>query len=412
MGSRLLIRGARQLLTLRGPSAPRRGAEMSRLGVLNDGAMLVENGVISHIGSASQVENRAEARGAAELNVEGRVVMPGLIDCHTHLLSSLPQWPVPAPPSGATPLCCYSTGGPATARAIQASAAKYLQFMANHGTTLAEVTTSITPDDLSGMRALQALQGLKDPPIPTIGSLMALPEQQDRLAEDGWSLPALVEVLERSAKRGWCQFADLMFRPTLGLNEAMSLMEAAVDLGLNLKIHDSPFTPLGALDLLLELTALKFIMTGPPAPEAWTALRQGGMVAVLMPSLYQRSGYAAGPLGRHLIDAGCAVALASGFNPAVNPVFSMQTVLRLACGMLGMTAEEAIVASTANAASALSVAGQTGTLEYGKQADFLVLSISDYRELPHYAGANLVSLAMHKGRPVSRIHELQCPDVY
>jgi imidazolonepropionase len=413
MGSRLLIRGARQLLTLRGPSVPRRGAEMSRLGVLNDGAMLVEDGVISHVGSASQVENRAEARTAREVNAEGRVVMPGLIDCHTHLLSGVPQWSATAqvqmgrsPFASPLPLCCLPSPGHSTARAAQTAAAKLLSLMAIHGTTFAEVTATITPDDLTGLRTLQALQALGESPLETLGSLMALrnPHAGDPALSE-WAPGLLPDILTRAAKRNWCQSADFVFQRSDSLDDALTYLETAADLGLRTNLHDSTFTPSGALQMLLRLRAVNFSITGPLTPEAWSFLPQSSVFTILLPALYQQLGYTAPSLGRDLLDSGCAIALGTGFHPTSNPALSMQTVLSFACSRLGLTPEEAIVAATANAAAALSIESRTGTLEYGKQADFLLLSVSDYRELPHYFGANLVHKTYYRGRDVTALED-------
>src|SRR3954454_14437909 len=98
MKQNILVRGARQLLTLHGPSGPRRGAALNSLGLIEDGAVLVVNGLISSVGPSRRVENLAEARTAVEINATGRVVMPGFVDCHTHLISGPPLLDEPREP--------------------------------------------------------------------------------------------------------------------------------------------------------------------------------------------------------------------------------------------------------------------------------------------------------------------------
>src|SRR3954453_10642904 len=153
MTQNILVRGARQLLTLFGPSGPRRGAALSNLGLIEDGAVLVVNGLVSSVGPSRRVENLAEARTAIEVNATGRVVMPGFVDCHTHLIGGSPLLEEPREPQELMDLqhiiAVIRAVRGTPARSLEFQARRILQACARHGTTTLEAKSGYGLDETS-----------------------------------------------------------------------------------------------------------------------------------------------------------------------------------------------------------------------------------------------------------------------
>jgi imidazolonepropionase len=384
----ILIRGARQLLTLRGPKGPRRGAELDELAVINDGALLLRNGVIAEVGPSRRLENLAAARTALDINATGRVVLPGFVDCHTHLIY---------PPRG-------ERGGDSesAARAMRAWSAGALEFrsrpfidaMARHGTTTVEIKTGCGPDETAEMKALRVIAALQDGPIeiaPTF--LLRVPlGSSDQDAEQ-----IVAELPPRVQRRKIAEFFDVWWDGEASRQELYArYLESAAARGIGCKVHvEGPECALG-LVLAIGLRAASVDHLEHITEEGARLLAGSRTVATLLPAL-TAEGWGRTAPARQLIDAGAAVALGSNFNPHRTPTWNMQTVIALACRDMGMRPAEAISAATINGAHALGRGARIGSLEPGKSADLLLLNIDDYRDIGRYLGVNLVHIAMKRG---------------
>src|SRR5579871_362280 len=206
MTGNILIRGARQLLTLRGSKVPRRGNELKDLGIISDGALLIRAGVIESIGPSRRIENLASARGAIEINAAGRVVMPGFVDSHTHMVFPPPSLPAEEIEDAAR-LVRSGTG-----QRLQFRTHGYLEAMARHGTTTVEVKTGCGPDESAETKLMRVLEALKNDPLhlaPTFLFRLApsgtADEKDVRLAVD-WIVD---EFLPKIHRRRFVRFADL-----------------------------------------------------------------------------------------------------------------------------------------------------------------------------------------------------------
>src|SRR5271157_662718 len=214
----ILIRGARQLLTLRGPHGTRRGADLNELGIIPDGALLIRDGVIEEVGPSRRVENLAGARDAVEINAAGRVVMPGFVDSHTHLVF---------PPPGNTDAELESavrvvrTG---TAKRLTARTRSYLQSMARHGTTTVEAKTGCGPDDHAELKLLRVLGTLQHDPVDVVATLLLrLPGD---VPDRGRSAAAVTEwyvreLLPRIRQRRLAHFVDVAWDEDAALHGAL-----------------------------------------------------------------------------------------------------------------------------------------------------------------------------------------------
>ncbi len=414
MNKRLLVRGARQMLTLRGPSTPRRGAQLSDVSLLESGAMLIEDGVITHIGPSRRIENLAAARDAHELDATGRVIMPGFVDSHTHLIHGPARLnDYEARILGRTYAEIAAAGGGIrqTMRAVRASSAKRLSFearariatMARYGTTTVEAKSGYGLDETTEIRLLRIARALDEDPltvVPTFLGAHATPPEFEG-DPDGYIQHLIDVILPRVAISRVARFADAYCDPgAFTLAQARRYLSAAVDHALEVKIHASQFAEIGAVALALELHAISADHLEAIGPHEVAELARSNTIATLLPGSVFHLGLSRYAPARALIDAGAAVALATDYNPGTSPSCSMQMTLSLACTQMRMTPAEAIVAATINGAHALGLAAQCGSLEAAKYGDFLVLNVSDYRELPYAFGINHVAKTVKRGEVI------------
>lgn len=412
MPERLLVRGVRQLVTLRGAAAPRRGAAMRELSIIENAAMVIEDGRITAVGPASRIENLASVRDAEEIDVRGRVVLPGFIDSHTHLLYGAPRlddFEMRLAGRSYEEIAAAGGGIASTVKkvrrasqaSLRAQAQRELWRMAACGTTTAEAKSGYSLDGAGELRCLRVLNGLDGDPIsvvPTFLGAHAVPEEFEGRA-DAYIDYLIAEVIPAVAARKLARFADVYCdRNAFSLPQARRYLEAARRWGLGLRVHAAQFADIGAVSLAVELGASSVDHLERIDPAAIPALARSNTVATLLPGAALFLGQTQQAPARALIEAGAAVALATDYNPGTSPVWNMQMAVALACTQLRMTPAEAITAATVNAAHALGIADRTGTLEAGKQADFVVLDVADYREIGYYFGANLAVMTVKNGR--------------
>jgi imidazolonepropionase len=412
------------LLTLRGPAGPRRGAALRDLGVVEQGALLIENGVIVQAGPARRVENLAAARQAREIDATGKVVLPGFVDSHTHLVHGPPRlldyemrlagrgYEATAQ-SGGGILASMRSVRSWTASHLKNSAIATLRRMAACGTTTVEAKSGYGLDEASELKCLRVAASLDNHPlevVPTFLGAHAVPPEFEGRADDyiRWLAGTMIPAI---ARRRLAVFADVYCdRNAFTLEQTERYLDAARQAGLGLKLHADQFTSLGAVALAAELHATSVDHLEHVAPHDIALLGASSTLATLLPGSVFHLGLDRYAPARALIDAGAAVALATGFNPGSSPTPSIPMVLSLACAQMKMTPEEAISAATINGAWALNRAATTGSLESGKQADVCILAISDYRELPYYFGAPLVEMTLKRGAVVYRAHEVPWPE--
>ena len=389
----VLIRGARQLLTLRGPKEPRRGSSMQELGIIPDGSVLIRDGVLAEVGPTRRVENLAVARGAVEIDATGCVVMPGLIDAHTHLVYPPAASTADDEESGAEHWDRFAGRSihHVTAKRLEAKTRVYADLMLRHGTTTIESKTGCGLDEADEIKVLRVLGQVNGAPSDVIATLLL------RLGESALDAVAerlCIDLMEKVRRRGMARFIDLQWSGPGALQTAERLAGFAHRLGLRLCVHGQGAGGEGCQ--AVEWGAVSISHLERATPRDVEALANSGTIATLLPacSFHDQSPYAP---ARQLLDQGAAVALGSNFNPLLTPTLNLQSVVALAVARLRMSTAEAISAATINAAHALRCAGHAGSLEFGKAADILILETGDHRDIGHHFGSNLVSTVIKNG---------------
>ncbi len=407
----VLVRGARQLLTMRGPCGPRRGEAMQELGIVPDGAVLIRGGKIVSLGPSRRVENLSMARHAREIDATGRVVAPGFVDSHTHLVcgpARLMDYEMRL--AGASYQEIASAGGGilASVRAVREMPIRRLLLQARqtlvgcvaHGTTTLEAKSGYGLDEKGERKALRAVQALQGDPIdlvPTyLGAHVVPPEYAGRADEYiDWICRSIMPKLKR---RKLARFADVYCdEGAFTLEQARRYLTAAKDFGFRLKVHAEQFSRTGAAMLAVEMGAASADHLDCINDDDARALAASDTVATLLPGAVFHLGLDRYPPARKLIKADAAVALATDYNPGTSPTYNMQMILSLACSQMRMTPAEAFCAATINGAHALRCADRTGSIETGKHADLVMFDVPDYREIPYHFGVNLVAMTIKHG---------------
>jgi imidazolonepropionase len=410
----LLIRGIGQLLTLRGPAGPRRGLGLRELGIINGGAVLALDGKIVAAGPAAEVESLDAARDARELDAAGRLVMPGFVDSHTHLVFGPPRLlDFEMRLAGADYHAIAAAGGGirasmASVRSMSADqlasqARRRLADFARCGTTTLEAKSGYALDEANERKTLELLRDLDGKPldiVPTyLGAHVTPPEFEGHPdAYIDWTIQHMLPLLraERLAR-----FVDVYCDVgAFSLGQSRRYLVAAREQGFGLRIHAEQFESTGAARLACSLGAASADHLDQVTERDAEALGESPTIATLLPgSVFHLALQRYAP-ARMLIDAGAAVALATDFNPGTSPTVSMPLIIGLACRLMHMTPAEAIVASTVNGACALGLLDRIGTLEPGKDADLILLDAEDYRELPYWFGMSPVAATIKRGRIV------------
>lgn len=417
MSSALLITGVSQLLTLRG-RGPRRGASLSNLAIVKDGAVLVRDGAILAVGTRTDLEKLVEARTAEKLDVGGRVALPGFVDSHTHLIhaaSRAEEYQLKI--QGASYAEIARKGGgilnsvkklrAATTATLKLRARAALELFASHGTTTIEAKSGYGLDVASELKILRLQKELNaEQPLEIASTFLGahvVPEEfrgKTGGTEKYISL-LLDQMMPEVVNQRLAEFCDVFCdRGAFTLAQSKRILTEGKLHGLAPRVHAEQLSRTGAAQLAVELEAASCDHLERLSKTDIRGLGKSNTVATLLPGCDFHLGWKKYAPARELIDAGAIVALATDYNPGTSPTVSMPMILSLACTQLRMTPAEAIVAATVNGAYALRREKSIGALEVGKQADIAVFDVADYQEIPYYFGVNHCWMTMKQGRVI------------
>ncbi|HXN19797.1 MAG TPA: imidazolonepropionase [Candidatus Binatus sp.] len=411
-----LITGCSQILTLRGP-VPRRGRALGQVEMIRDGAILVHQDRIAAVGTKRGIERLPKARRAEKLELGGRVVLPGFVDSHTHLIfpfSRAAEYEQRI--LGATYEEIARSGGgirstvkhlrSASARVLKARALKNLREFAEHGTTTIEAKSGYGLDWKSELKILEILYDLhQEHPLDIHATFLGahvVPPEFRRRPE------AYVDLLTRRwiptvATAGLAEFCDVFCdRGAFSVDQSRRILMAGRAGGLVPRIHAEQLAHTGAARLAIELQAASADHLEKINRSDIRALGLSNVVCTMLPGCCFHLGLRDYAPARALVEAGAILGIATDFNPGTSPTLSMTMILSLACTQMRMTPAEAITAATINPAYSLRVHDRVGSLEVGKYADLAAFDVADYREIPYYFGVNLCSLTMKRGAILHR----------
>jgi len=373
---------------------------MSQLGIITDGAILIRAGKILEVGPTRRVENLAIARRAQEIEAAGKVVMPGFIDSHTHLLNG--AWR-----EGDAARSVRTS----TAQRLQYRAQAHVQTMSRHGATTIEVKTGSGVDPRAEIKLLRVMGNLNGDAMNIVPTFLLRfsPVSPEPLSE-----LALTEKLEHLLgnikRRRLARFADVAWESD---GDHCKFFERHLSVcrqhGFGLKVHAGPRKTADAIAAAIRALAVSVDHLEHATEEEARVLAGSPTMAVLAPASTLRGNRPAP--ARTLIDAGVPLALATDFDPHHNPILSMQTLVALACLYLGMNHAEAITACTINGAHALGCAQTVGSLEPGKSADIVFLKTGDCRDLAGHVGENLVQMTIKGGKVIYQEGEVAPRDL-
>ncbi len=360
----------------------RRGAALNDLGIIPDGSVLIRDGKIVSVGPARRIENLKEARGAIEISAEGAIIMPGLVDPGLHLSLHYKNG---------------SSGLTAKRRKMADFSDESLGLMRaclQHGTLNAQIKANSGTGDLrADFAVLRQLAEIGDNPVGMVRSWRisgpVAPE-----SEGTGDVPELITAL---SDRKLAQFIELT--PDCSETFCRRVWETAAERRIKINLLWPGGSP-GLLEDSLHRANPHTIW----CPYALSAqecalISESRMIAVFSPNGELLDGSGIDSV-RKLAASDAAIALASGYDASHTPSFNMQMVISLAVLRLRLTVEQAITAITINAAHALGRGHEIGTIECGKRADLVVLSVSDYHDIPRRLGINHVVMAIRDGNIV------------
>jgi imidazolonepropionase len=403
----LLLTNIAQLATLRGPSSPRRGAELNDIGLITDAAVLCAGGRIVVAGKQREIIRhpwlKKHKRKIKEIDCSNKTVLPGFVDSHTHLVFAAPRLiDFEKRIAGATYEQIAEAGGgirssvagvrSASEAKLADGALKALDQMRAFGTTTVEAKSGYGLSLDAEMKSLRAIRrAAKQWPgtvVPTLLGAHVLPaEFKDK--RDQYVQLVCEQMVPEVAKKKLAQFVDVFCEQSaFSVEESEQVFAAAEEHGLKPRAHVGQFTAC-ALDSLLKFGPASFDHLDNILERDLPRLAQSQTVATLVPGANYFLGHSKYPDARKLIAAGAAVAVATDFNPGTSPTSNMQFILSLACTHMKMTPAEAISAATINGAHALLLGDGKGSIEPGKDADMAVFGVRDYREIAYWFGENL-----------------------
>lgn len=412
----LLLINIKQLLTLRGVKGPRRGHELRDLGVIEDGAVLCAGGKIVSAGTTKDALRdpwiKNNQKKIEEIDCAGKVVLPGFVDSHTHLVFAGPRLvDFEKRVAGASYEEIAEAGGGIRSsiagvrktgvKELAAGALAALNQMAAQGTTTVEAKSGYGLSAEAEIKSLEAIrEAARQWPgtvVPTLLGAHVVP-----LEFAGKPEKYVKEVAEKmiplAAKKKLAEFVDVFCdRGAFTIDDSERIFEAAAKHGLGVRAHLCQLTASEVWPLLRFKPASLDHMDC-VGDEDIPQLARRETLVTLLPGANYFLGLKQYPEARRLIDAGVPMALATDYNPGTSPTTSMPFILSLACTQMRMTPAEAIAAATINGAHALRRGERKGSIEPGKDADLAIFDVGDYREIPYWVAANRCAATIMHGQ--------------
>lgn len=389
----------------------RKGSEMADIHTVPEAAVVVEDGIISYAGPMAQMPDLPDDKVFVTIDAEGRAVLPGFVDSHTHMIFGgfRPdefEWRM----KGDSYMSIMERGGGiqstvnATRTATRAELADkarwFMNRMAHMGVTTVEAKSGYGLDLESELKMLDAIKDVADDPeaqlrvVATFLGAHAVPKEYKGRTSEYCDL-IINEMLPKVKDRA--RFFDIFTEKNVfEIEDSRRLLKAAREAGMELKLHADEIVTLGGAELAAEMGAVSADHLLHVSDEGVKAMAEKGVVATLLPLTAFALKEPFAP-ARKFVDAGAAVALATDLNPGSCFSGSIPLTIALACIYMNMSIEETLTALTLNGAAAVGMADTIGSVEKGKSGDLVILHFDNYRMLPYYVGMNCVQTVISKG---------------
>jgi len=411
----LLIKNIGQLITMAGP-APRCGAAMNEIGLIENGGLAAARDEILAVGRSDEIEGKVPlAEGCTVIDAGGAVVTPGLIDPHTHpVFARTREREFEMRAQGKSYMEIAQTGGgirssvrdlrEASLPELKERTTRCLDRMLAHGITTIEAKSGYGLSTEAELKSLQVIKELNEiHPVEMVPTFLGAHEVPDEYRDRRGEYIDLVikDMIPLVVREKLAEYCDIFCEEgVFDVDESRRIMQAAKDAGLKLRFHADELASTGGTELAASMgakTADHIVYT---SDAGIAAMAESGTVAVLLPgTTFSLGGKTYAP-ARKMIDAGVAVALSTDCNPGSSYTESMGIIVTLAVLNLKMTTAECLCAVTVNAAYSLDRADRIGRLEPGLQSDIVIWDMQDYRELPYHYGVNLVRTVIKLGKVV------------
>ncbi|WP_458413310.1 imidazolonepropionase [Schinkia sp. CFF1] len=413
----IFIRNANEVITLKGSSsAPLKGKKMKELHIIKNGSVWLENGEIKAVGKDEELIQQFQGRleEATIINSEGKIVLPGLVDPHTHLVyAGSRENEFTMRLNGSSYMEIMDAGGGIYATTLATREASFEQLyneskkrldtLLQHGVTTVEVKSGYGLTVESEIKQLEVAKKLNQThSIDLVSTFMgahAIPAEYKKIPDQFVDL-ITKEMIPKVAEGKLAEFNDVfcesgVFTP----EQSRKILLAGLQYGLLPKIHADEMEAYGGAELAAEIGSISADHLLKASEEGLKKMAEKGVIGVLLPgtAFFLMEKYAN---GRKMIDLGVPVALATDCNPGSSPTVSMPFIMNLGCLQMGMTPEEVITAATINAAHAIRCGHEIGSIEVGKKADLLMLDVSNYMQLQYHYGVNHTDTVIKNGNIV------------
>ena len=408
----LLIRNIGQLLTLAGDT-PKRGEEMSNLAIVENAAVASKNGKIISVGREDKViEEINLLKDSKKIDANHKVVIPGLIDCHTHLVFSGSREDefylriegknyLNILKGGSGILSTVDKVRKASFENLIKNGIEVLNDMLSFGTTTVEIKSGYGLSIKDEIKILEVIKKLNEEhPIEIVSTFLgahAFPEEYKNKEESYVNL-IIEEMLPVVKDKNLAKFCDVFCgKGVFNLEQTERILDAAKNLGFKLKIHADQLGYNGGAELAAKMNANSASHLEYISDEGINMMKQKNVIAELLPGSVFFMGKTNYAPAKKMINNDIPLTLATNYNPGTCTIKSLPLIMTLACIYMRMSAEEVITATTINAACALDLQDDIGSIEVGKKTDVVIWDINNYRQIPYFLGLNLVEKVIKNG---------------
>jgi imidazolonepropionase len=408
----LLIKNASQLLTLKGKNKARSGVEeMNNLGIINNGAIAILSDKILDVGASEDILSKYSSNNI--IDAKNKVIMPGFIDPHSHPVfydtrENEFEWRI----KGRSYIEISQSGGGirhsikgvrnASESELYELSKKRIFNMIKNGTTTLEAKSGYGLSTESELKMLNVIHKLNEKlPIDIIPTFLGAHEFPEEYKNNhrGYLDILEKEMLPKVKEKNLAKYVDIFTEDhVFSIKESREYLQTAKEMGFKIRMHADEIKPIGGAELAAELRAISADHLGAASDMGIKLMKENNVIATLLPGTIFSLGMKYYARARKMIEVGLPIALATDYNPGSCNCDNMQMVITLATLQMKMSVAEAITASTINAAFALEIGDEKGSLEKGKIADILIMDMPSYKFLPYHFGSNNVEKVIKAGK--------------